>query len=179
MWINGADKIDDENMFEGSLWSFDAVSDAPPTVEIVTLDQMTWTGEGALLDATVEDDAISALTIEWTADDDSLADTNLTIDILNADQADPTVTITKTGPTDDVVTVTMTVAVSDGANPSPVEASVEIDVYNDACHMARVAEGKSAIADFNNNCVTGLEDLAVVAADWLDDYSSTGSADRL
>jgi hypothetical protein len=45
--------------------------------------------------------------------------------------------------------------------------------------MARVAEGKSAIADFNNNCVTGLEDLAVVAADWLDDYSSKGSTDRL
>ncbi len=72
----------------------------------------------------------------------------------------------------------MTVAVSDEGNPTPDTASIEIDVYDDAGHLARVGQDKSAVTDFNANCITALEDLAVIAAAWLDDYSSTGPADK-
>ena len=386
-YISGPDKIDDANMLEGILLHFYAVADAAPTVVIETLDQMTWTGEGVPIDATVTDDAASALTIAWTAD----LPTGLTASFDPVDAADTTVTLTKvpyseakianpsfemvteqsaittsrdtwghydrpaggtayalqyvpnttyhfpedentppdgniicrtataigesradglatildekfdpsanytltvavghphavpddpaynddtwrgylvqlvaggevesTGsgadnisggtviaedansiniaprtwetstvtytpsgefdelegeplqirllavddpdpdyfsqtkvfydnvvltadpgfPTTGIQTVTMTVTVGDVATPTSDTAFIEIDVYDDACHMARVAEGKSAITDFNGNCITGLEDLAVVGAAWLDDYSSTGPVDR-
>ncbi len=77
-----------------------------------------------------------------------------------------------------VETITMTIAVSDVANPTPDTASIEIDVYDDACQMARFGQGKSAITDFNANCITGLEELVVMVEAWLDDYSSTGPADK-
>ena len=354
-YIYGADNINDSNMIEGSLWLFYAVEDFAPTVEIVTLDQMTWSGEGVPLDATVTDDAASALTIEWSADlpdgisaafnpGNDVADTTVTLTkvpystakIVNAGFENPvladgawddvttgwssvgdgvwigranpgltgtdypgyggiapegdnvgisgnsegegglaqvltetlasdttyeltvevgnipfytwggykvqllaggtvlaeddnsltiaedtfetsTVTFDSTGVApalvgepleirllvigpgeytevnfDDVrltadppfpvlsgvETVTMTVAVSDEANPTPDTASIEIDVYDDACQMAKFGEGKSAATDFNANCITALEDLAVIAAAWLDDYASTGPLDR-
>ena len=139
-----------------------------------------WTGEGVPLDATVTDDAASTLDIEWTADAASLADLNLTIEILNADQEDPTVKITKAVPTGDVVTVTMTVTVGDAFNgPATDTASIEIDVYDDPCQMAKVGQYKSVgITDFDGNCITNMTDFAVLAMSWLDDYSSTGPAPR-
>ncbi|GAG01694.1 unnamed protein product, partial [marine sediment metagenome] len=78
-------------------------------------------------------------------------------------------------------TVTMTLTATDGGNPTPGvdgTASIEIDVYNDACHMARVGEGKSAATDFNINCITALGDLAEMVAVWLDSYAVTGPIDR-
>ena len=176
-YLNGADHINEPNMVEGALWSYTTVADFAPAVEIVTPAQMAGSGVGVPLDATVTDDAVSAVTVEWTADDDSVADPNLTINIA-PDNEDATVTITKTFPTDDVVTVTMTVTVGDEGNPAADSASVEIDVYDDACHLARVGQGKSAVTDFNGDCITALEDLAVAAAAWLDDYSPTGPLDR-
>jgi len=70
-----------------------------------------------------------------------------------------------------VETVTMTVLVSDGGNPIPVEASVEIDVYDDACHMARAAFGKDDPNDLDKDCDIDIDDLAVIAATWLNDTS--------
>jgi len=363
-YLNGADNINEPNKFEGQLWSYTTVSDLAPTVDIVTLDQMTWSGQGVPLDATVTDDNLSAKTIEWSADlpngisavfnPGNEADTTVTLtkvpygeaNIVNAGFEDPvladgadaltpevpgwaegyygaggtswdswndlcrainpdvaygyggvapqgeniaycrvdpgydggvtqtltevlqaettyelsvmvgtpsgvatpgpyhiellagdlkvaeeigdapasdtwiTVTLTHTtgsaatdptvgqpitirlvaadtavggtdvnfddvrltadpgfAPPTGVQTVTVSVAVSDAANPTPDTASIEIDVYDDACHMARVGQGRSAVTDFNGNCITGLDDLAVIAAAWLDDYSSTGPAD--
>ncbi len=108
------------------------------------------------------DDAVSATTFEWSAD----APAGVTVEFdPGNDVADPTVTITKTAPTGDAIIVTLTLFVSDVANPTPVEASIEIDVYDDACHMARVAEGKSAATDYlkctmpndtNGDCVDYL-----------------------
>ncbi len=90
-YLNGADKINEPNMFEGTLWSYTTVSDVAPTVEIVTLDQMTWAGEGVPLDATVTDDDESALTVEWTAD----LPIGISVEFDPVDEADTTVTITK------------------------------------------------------------------------------------
>ena len=66
-----------------------------------------------------------------------------------------------------VETVTMTVFVSDGANPIPVDASVEIDVYDDACHVARVVEGLDDLSDLDKDCDIDIDDLALMAATWL------------
>jgi hypothetical protein len=73
----------------------------------------------------------------------------------------------------------MTITVGDGANPASDTASIEIDVYDDACDMAKNGEGVSvAQTDFNANCTTALEDLAVIVAAWRDDYSATGPVPR-
>lgn len=81
-------------------------------------------------------------------------------------------------PVSGIDTVTMTVKVSDAANP-PIEASVEIDVYDDACHLYKTGEGKPvAETDFNADCTTNLSDFAIMAAAWLDDYSTPGPSDK-
>ena len=81
-------------------------------------------------------------------------------------------------------TITLTVAVSDEGNPDPVTDSVEIDVYGTACDAARIGlgktmiEGQAVITDYNGDCITDLEDFAVLAAIWLGDYSPEGPIDR-
>ena len=70
-----------------------------------------------------------------------------------------------------VETVTVTVFVSDEANPTLVQASVDIDVYDDACAMARLAEGKDDLKDFDKDCDIDIDDLATVAVTWLNDKS--------
>jgi len=70
-----------------------------------------------------------------------------------------------------VETVTMTVLVSDEANPMPVEASVEIDVYDDACAMARLALGADNPNDLDKDCDIDIDDLALMAGTWLNDKS--------
>ena len=70
--------------------------------------------------------------------------------------------------------VTMALGVSDGANPTPVEDTMEIDVYSDNCLAAKAA-GLAAIdpADIDADCITDLEDFAEMALTWLVDYSLT------
>jgi len=72
------------------------------------------------------------------------------------------------------LTVELTLAVSDEANPTPVTDTMTIDVYDDACGMA-VALDPAAIelTDLNGDCVTNLLDFAVMAGLWLDDYALT------
>ena len=72
------------------------------------------------------------------------------------------------------VTVELTLAVNDEGNPTPVEDSMTIDVYEDACKAA-VGAGLATIepSDFDENCITDLRDLAVMLAQWLVDYKAT------
>ena len=56
--------------------------------------------------------------------------------------------------------------------------TMEIDVYDDACKLARLDLGLSEITDFDENCITDLIDYAVLAAAWLDDYSTAGPFDK-
>jgi hypothetical protein len=349
-YIYGPDHINEPNMIEGSLWSFNAVADLAPTVVIDTPAQMTWSGEPVPLDATVDDDGVSALTIAWTA---AGGGAGITVGFApNAAVEDPAVTITKVPysaasivnagfeeparPTDGdwgavdnwtaiggtngsdignwnldteyggtapegenvgwadaeageeiglaqvltetftadttyeltvevghnnsygmsgykvqllaggtviaedpnsmtidpdtfktstvqyaydagdaalvdqpleirlfaldagevdfddvqltavppfpaptgIQTVTLTVAVSDASNPEPDTDTIEIDVYDDACQMARMGLGLSAITDFDENCITDLRDFAVLAEAWLDDYAAIEAVDR-
>jgi len=68
-------------------------------------------------------------------------------------------------------TVTITVAVTDEGDPAGDTDSITIDVYDSACLMARIGEGKAAdnLGDLNGDCKTNLEDLALIAAKWLND----------
>jgi hypothetical protein len=175
-YLNGAAHINDANMIEGSVWSFDASDDRAPTVEIHTPAMMTWSDNPVTLAATITDSGLSLLTYGWTAEPDGIGDPNLTVDF-DAGAVDPEVTVTNL--TGSMVTVTMILTAFDAANPEIAEASVEIDVYPDACEMAKNGLGTPVPAtDFNADCITDLLDFAEMASAWLDDYAATEAVDR-
>jgi hypothetical protein len=123
-------------------------------------DMITWSDEPVHLDATVQD-GVTVVSYAWSADPAA--------GVVFSDPAieDPTVTITKTA--GDAVTVKLTLTVDDGEN-MPVTDAMTIDVYDTACKAA-IGKGLSADnpTDFDGNCKTGLEDLAEMAAKWLND----------
>jgi len=141
-------------------------------------DWLAWSGQEVTLDTTVTnndpDEPHADLIYAWSADAASNADTNLTITITpKVDPADATVLITKTADTSDATVVKITLAVTlPGKNP--VKAHMTIDVYDDACKAA-VAIGQATIdpGDFNANCKTSFEDIAMMAIEWFLDYSIT------
>jgi len=125
---------------------------------------ITWSGEPVELDATVQD-GVTVVSYGWSANpNDGVVFSDETVE-------DPTVTITKD--TDNPSTVTLTLTVNDGENP-PVTDAMRIDVYDDACKAA-IGKGLAADnpGDFDGNCVTGLEDVAVMALAWLNDNGLT------
>ena len=166
---------------EGKLNSFslsdDTITDPnAPSVD-AGIDMITWSGEPVALDATVvnndSEDPQRTLSYLWSADVVSMDDTNLTIEITNADQEDATVEITKTAPTGGKTLVTMTLAVT-LEGEGPVSDSMTIDVYDDSCQAAKsVGTVEIDPTDFDDNCITNLADFAVLAADWLVDYELT------
>jgi hypothetical protein len=84
------------------------------------------------------------------------------------------VKLTAEGPTPDPYDVKLTLTVNDGDNP-PVTDTMTIDVYDDACKAA-IGKGLAADnpGDFDGNCVTDFEDLALMATKWLDDTGLAG-----
>ena len=72
-----------------------------------------------------------------------------------------------------VHTVTLTLAVSDEGNPTPVTDSMTIDVYDDACKAAIGAGATYDETDIDKNCITDLKDLAALLAEWLVDNALT------
>jgi hypothetical protein len=54
-------------------------------------------------------------------------------------------------------------------------ATMTIDVYEDACQMARIGEGKAADnpGDVDGNCITDFKDVALMAILWLTDSKLT------
>jgi hypothetical protein len=151
---------------EGDVWSFNAVEDLAPESVNAGVDMITWSGQPVSLDATVVDDGKSALTYAWSADPaDGVVFSDPAIE-------DPTVTITKA--TANPSTVMLTLAVNDEGNPTPVQDTMDIDVYDDACEAA-IGGGLTTYdeTDFDANCITDLRDLAVFAAEWLVDNALT------
>jgi hypothetical protein len=179
MWDSN-NSITDEIRFGNTFADVVGNTAADPTLPGVDAggDMVTWSGEPVTLNATVRNNAsdpLTDLTYAWTADAASLADTNLTIVITDADQEDVTVQVTKTVDTDDVTVVTMTLAGNNvGSGKDDVTDTVTIDVYDDACKAAG-ADGtlKYDPSDFNQDCITDFEDLALMAAAWLYDYTIT------
>ena len=128
-------------------------------------DMISWSGEPVELDATVQD-GVTVVSYAWSAEPNGIGDPDIDVVFDSNSIEDPTVTIAKAA--GDAVTVTLTLTVNDGENP-PVEDSMTIDVYDDAC-KATIGKGLAVDnpADFDENCITGFEDLAVMASTWLD-----------
>jgi len=153
--------------YNNNAWTYMMVGDAmgrgmvemlsPYSVDAGT-NMITWSGEPVELDATVQD-GVTVVSYGWSADpNDGVVFSDETVE-------DPTVTITKD--TDNPSTVRLILTVNDGENPA-VKDAVRIDVYDDACKAA-IGKGLAADnpGDFDENCITGFEDLAVMATKWL------------
>ncbi len=130
-------------------------------------DWITWSQEPVTLNdvlVTDNDPGAGALTMAWSA----VPDTGVVFDPNEFVEA-PTITITKETDNPSAVTLTLTVT---QPGKDPVESSMTIDVYDDACKAA-LGAGTATIApaDFNANCSTGLEDIAQLAVEWLVDFS--------
>jgi hypothetical protein len=178
MWDSN-NSITDEIRFGNTFADVVGNTTVDPTLPDVDAgnDMITWSGEPVTLNATVTNntDPVTALTYSWTADSASLADTNLTIVIADADQEDVTVQVTKALDTKDAVIVTMTLACNNvGSGKNDVIDTVTIDVYDDACKAAN-ANGmhKYDSTDLNQDCITDFEDFALIATAWLYDYTIT------
>jgi hypothetical protein len=147
----------------------------PPSVDAGD-DMISWSGGVVTLAPIVENnsDPQTPLTYAWTADDppDGVTVEFDPVDPVAANDPTPTVTITKA--LGDPVTVTLTLAVSDRVNPTPVTNTMTIDVYDDACKAA-IGAGLAADnpTDLDGNCITDLKDLAIMLATWLTDTSLT------
>ncbi len=127
------------------------------------IDMITWSGQAVQLDPNV----VSGLTYAWSADPSEDVVFNP-----NANVKAPTVTITKPSAGDPVI-VTLTLTVKGGLNPLEGD-TMTIDVYDNAC-LAAIGKGLAADnpTDFDENCITGFGDLAVMAAKWLNDNALT------
>lgn len=73
------------------------------------------------------------------------------------------------------LTYTLTLGVTDEYNTTPVEDTLEIDVYDNPCHAALFGLGLGAEnpLDYNKDCITNLEDAAVMASKWAVDNALT------
>jgi len=140
-------------------------------------DWITWSEKPVTLnDVTVKnnDSGAGVLTLTWSVPDAN----GVTVGFSDNNAEEPTVTITKYPLTAGVTPVKLTLTVTQ-AGKDPVESSMVIDVYDDACKAA-LGGGTATIksADFNANCVTDLEDLVQMAAEWLMDFSLTDPVDK-
>ena len=92
----------------------------------------------------------------------------------------PTVTITKDvlAGGDGKTEVKVTLTADDGTGPET--DTMIIEVYDDSC-LATKATGTAELdpTDLDENCITGLADFAVMAADWLVDYELTEPIPKL
>jgi len=128
---------------------------------------VTWSGQAVQLDPNVvnNDPVQPTLSYLWNADPDD----GVVFSATNIEA--PTVTITKA--TDNPSTVQLTLSVSRPGS-SPVTDSMEIDVYDTACLAAIDTDTTNFDhTDFNGDCTTNLEDLAVTAVSWIRDYLLT------
>ncbi|MCF7956172.1 MAG: hypothetical protein K9M75_10245 [Phycisphaerae bacterium] len=138
---------------------------------------ITWSGEPVILDPVVVNNDTQVpqreLTIVWIAEpadgvliteDGSAADDTTTPEAV--------VTITKAGDTDEAVVVTLMLSVTlEGVGT--VNDTITIDVYDNSCEAVEAmgVEAAYSASDFNKDCVVDINDLAVMAAAWLEDYS--------
>ncbi len=141
------------------------------------VDWITWSGNPVDPNGAITEKGTTPwtnLTYLWTA----VAPAGVTVqfDPVTADVKAPTVTITKDP--GDATTVMLILAVSGEGKPDPVTDIMTIDVYDDAC-LAMIGAGQEVTfdpGDVTEDCITNIEDFAVLATAWLDDYSLTAPA---
>ncbi|MCF7954463.1 MAG: M60 family metallopeptidase [Phycisphaerae bacterium] len=136
---------------------------------------ITWSGKPVQMDP-VFTSGFSPTTFAWTADPAAGVVFNP-----NANVESPTITVTKATANPSVIAIKLIADGSDG----PDEDFMTLNVYDDACKAA-IGKGLSADhpADLDGDCMTNLadfailptaslEDLAAMAADWLEDFTLT------
>ena len=167
------------NVSGDRLFHIDMLSGDPNAPDVDPgVDMITWSGQAVTLapDVTNNDPNGGDLTYLWSADP---ADGVVFTDPVNPGDPNtskaeaPTVTITRA--TDNPSAVTLTLAVNNvGRLEPPVEETMTIDVYDNACEAAK---GIGPVAfdpgDLDENCTTNLKDVAALAAAWLENYTLT------
>lgn len=153
-----------------------------PTAPVVTLgpDMMTWSAEPLGLSATIENNFGTDLTYNWSVSEPA------GINVVFSDPTDPSnpnpsqiaspeISISKAADTGDKTTITVSISVNNLGRTEPdVVKTMGIDVYDNACQMARTGEGKAADNPTDiagDDCVTNLEDFAEMAKNWLNETS--------
>lgn len=141
------------------------------------LDAITWSGQEVVLAPNFAED-YTPTTYLWTVDAASAADPNLDIQITGDDTETPTVNIIKLSPIGDANSVTLTLMVSDGISPYEDDSMV-IDVYDNSC-KAGILTGLKQFepGDLNSDCTTNIQDFAILALEWLNDYRITSPVPR-
>jgi len=169
----GDPALGDPCFVEGVVHSFEVSDDEIPTAQIHTENTMTWSDKEVQLSAAVTDDHMLNLLYGWTAEPNGIDDSDLNIEFIpDAATVSPEVKITNTSGS--VVTVTLTLTADDGYY-DPVSGSVEIDVYTDACDMTKNGMGTAVKqTDPNADCVTDIDDLILLAGEWLEIYLESG-----
>ncbi len=167
---------------------FYSTDDEPPVVVITTLPTATWANEPTTLEAIVDDDGTSMVTVTWSVDED---DPNITWgagpvgpsgSTINGDYV---ITIPDTGgvPYSDPVSTIMqcnyhaaqvivTASVIDALNTGN-SVILPLDVADNPCQAARAVMGYDRDGDVDENCVIDLADLLRLAVDWLYPYELT------
>ena len=170
-------------------WSFYAISeplsivlDDPNLPDVdAGADMITWSGQPVQLDPTVVNNDVNepqgTLTYAWSAFPADGVVFNPAAGDPNTSAAEaPEVTITKATANPSPVTLTLAVTLE---GVGTLSDTMTIDVYDDAC-LAAKATGTVEIdsTDIDADCITGLADFAVVAADWLIDYEITEPVEK-
>ncbi len=152
---------------EGMLMAFQAI-DIPPEVVIDTPPTVTWPNEPVQLDATVFDDGQSPVTYAWTSDEPNAVFTPS--DIVE----DPTVTVNYPAGTFHVtITVTDSSPVPGDSNTDTLELYCADNPCQAAIAVMPPFVPPDYPADVNGDCEHDLADFAVIAGDWLTDYTLT------
>ena len=160
------------SIVEGRQWEFTTIPEyiAP----VLTFDNVHTTVDllPAVLSATVtgNSDPLNAPIFTLLDDDiDFPAGAVASVTNTTADNQSPTATLA----TDMAGLYKVKLVVSDtsGAPNGTVEATVEVNVYADACQAAKDApDGYTQLEfDLDNDCIVGLSDFAVLALEWLTD----------
>ncbi len=146
---------------EGFVYVFHAAEDLPPSVDAGP-DMITWAGQPIQLNAIIQDDGASATTILWEANDPNAVLSDPAIE-------NPFVTVDYPAGA-----VTLTATVQDGTN-LPVSNAMVLHVYANPCEAARLGLKLSAAnpEDLTGDCIVDLNDFAVIASQWLEDYALT------
>lgn len=163
----------------GTIVSFsltDNLNVTDPEIDIGS-DWITWSGKPVTLndvEVTNNDPVAGGLSLEWTADSPA----GVSVGFSATDVSDTTVTIINDAGAANPTTVTLTLTVTQEGK-SPVMSSMEIDVYDTSCDAGK-AVGTVTLdaADFNADCITDFQDLAVMAASWLENYQAYGPAEK-
>ena len=161
--------LSDANMIESEVWTFKVSDDVEPTNVYAGGDMITWIDRSVDLTGTYEDDGKSPVKETWSSSDPSAVFSPSDDGGVTGNAAVATVTVDAAG------AVTLTFTVKDELNPAKSDDMI-VTVYEDACEAARVGDNRAGNypGDFNGDCIINLKDFAVLAVEWLTDYTLPG-----